>query len=123
MVVIRLRRGGRRHDPHYRLVVQEKRSKLNGAYIENLGHYHPTDPQKQLVIDQERAVYWLQQGAVASDTAINLLVKAGILDAEHRITKQGKPKTAEAPVEEAEAAPAEEPSSEEAPAEEAAPAA
>lgn len=94
MVVIRLRRGGRTHDPHYRLVAQEKRSKLNGAYIENLGHYHPTDPKKQLELNKERLEHWLKNGATLSDAATNLLVKAGILPAERRVVRLGVTKKA-----------------------------
>lgn len=128
MVVIRLRRGGRTHDPHYRLVAQEKRSKLNGAYIENLGHYHPTDPKKQLELNKERLEHWLNNGATLSDAATNLLVKAGVLPAERRVVRLGVTKKAvteeiatekEAPAEKAEGEEvATEETPEEAPAEE-----
>lgn len=89
MVVIRLRRGGRTHDPHYRLVVQEKRSKLNGSYVENLGHYHPTDPKKALAVNKERLEYWLSQGAALSPSVTNILVKGGFLPPERRIVRLG----------------------------------
>jgi small subunit ribosomal protein S16 len=133
MVVIRLRRGGRTHDPHYRLVAQEKRSKLNGAYIENLGHYHPTDAAKKLEVNKERLEYWLSQGAMLSPTVTNILVKGGFLPADRQIVRLGVTKKAvvEAPAEEpaetkaetsaeesTEEAPAEETPAEEAPAEE-----
>lgn len=104
MVVIRLRRGGRTHDPHYRLVAQEKRSKLNGAYIENLGHYHPTDKDKKLEVNKERLEHWLSQGAMLSPTVTNILVKGGFLPAERRIVRLGVTKKAvveEAPAEKA----------------------
>lgn len=133
MVVIRLRRGGRTHDPHYRLVAQEKRSKLNGDYIENLGHYHPTDASKKLEVNKDRLEHWLSQGAVLSPTVTNLLVKAGLLPAERRIVRLGvtkKPEVAtadtkaeetkpeEGKTEEAAEAPVEETPAEETPAEE-----
>lgn len=89
MVVIRLRRGGRTHDPHYRLVVQEKRSKLNGSYVENLGHYHPTDPKKALEVNKERLEYWLSQGAELSPSVTNILVRGGFLPPERRIVRLG----------------------------------
>jgi len=119
MVVIRLRRGGRTHDPHYRLVAQERRSKLNGAYIENLGHYHPTDKAKTLEVNKERLEYWLSQGAVLSPSVTNILVKGGFLPKEKQIVRLGVTKKAvveEAPAEEAKTE--EKPETEEAPAEE-----
>lgn len=124
MVVIRLRRGGRTHDPHYRLVAQEKRSKLNGAYIENLGHYHPTDKDKKLEVNKERLEHWLSQGAMLSPTVTNILVKGGFLPADRQIVRLGVTKKAvvEAPTEEPAEAKAETPAeeaTEEAPAEDA----
>lgn len=120
MVVLRLRRGGRKHSPHYRLVVQEKRSKLNGAYIESIGHYHPTEAN-ELTIDKDRAKYWLGQGAQVSDSVVNLLVKEGILPKKQQIKKTFvKPADS---AEQSSATPAEEAGSADAtPAEEAAPA-
>ncbi|MDO8471535.1 MAG: 30S ribosomal protein S16 [bacterium] len=87
MVIIRLRRQGRSHDPHYRLVAQEKRSKLNGQYIEAVGHYHPTETKNELVIHKERVDHWLGQGAQLSDTVVNLLVREGLLPKERKISR------------------------------------
>ena len=113
MVVLRLRRGGRTHSPHYRIVAQEKRSKLNGAYIESIGHYHPTNSKDAVVIDKDRAKFWLASGAVPSETVTNLLVSEGILPKKAQIKRtKVMPKTEEsaeaAKPAEAEAAPAEE---------------
>jgi len=118
MVVLRLRRGGRTHSPHYRIVAQEKRSKLNGAYIESIGHYHPTNEKDALVIDADRAKHWLAQGALPSETVVNLLVKEGILPKTAHVKRtkvmpkvaEEKPVKEEAPAEEA---PAEEKADEE----------
>lgn len=88
MLVIRLRRGGKTHQPHYRIVVQEKRSKVNGKYIESLGHFHPIAKEdSQLVINKDRILYWLGQGAKPSDTLTNLLVRADILPATAKISR------------------------------------
>lgn len=107
MVVLRLRRGGRTHSPHYRIVAQEKRSKLNGAYIESIGHYHPTNSKDAVVIDKDRAKFWLAQGAMPSDTVTNLLVSEGILPKKAQIKRtKVMPKTEE-PAEVAKAADAE----------------
>lgn len=101
MLVIRLRRGGRKHQPHYRIVVQEKRSKLNGKYLESLGHYHPALKDKTLVVDKERATSWLKQGAQVSETVTNLFVKTGILPDSAKISRVysvKKKKTKEKPL-------------------------
>lgn len=122
MLVIRLMRTGKIHAPHYRVVVQEKRSKLNGKAVETIGHYHPAQANKELVIDKDRATYWLSKGAQPSDTVANLLVKDGVLGKEHKVhnfftptkVEKKKEEPKEAPVAE-EATPAEEaPAAEEA---------
>lgn len=80
MLTIRLTRTGKAHHPHYRIVVQEKRSKLDGKAVEIIGHYHPADKEKLVVIDKERAEYWISKGAQPSDTVTNLLVREKILE-------------------------------------------
>ena len=71
MVKIRLKRIGQRNRPSYRIVVTDSQRSRDGKYIESLGHYNPRD--KALVLDKERADYWLAKGAQASDTAGRLL--------------------------------------------------
>ncbi len=95
MLVIRLTRTGKAHDPHYRIVVQEKRSKLNGKSIDIVGHYHPAHPGKQLVVDQDKVRMWLAKGAQSSDTVTNLLVKVGVLDASKKVHNFYTPKPKE----------------------------
>lgn len=95
MLVIRLTRTGKVHSPHYRIVVQEKRSKLNGKALAILGHYHPAQADKQLVVDKEQAEKYLQQGAQPSETVNNLLVKAGVLDKSKKISLHFTPKPKE----------------------------
>lgn len=80
MVRIRLKRMGRRHKPSYRLAAVDVRAARDGRVIEELGFYDPcskgTEPSVKL--DQERIAYWLSVGAQPSDTAWNLIKKAGI---------------------------------------------
>jgi small subunit ribosomal protein S16 len=85
MLSIRLVRTGKTHSPHYRIVVQEKRSKLNGGSIAIIGHYHPASKDKLLVVDQDQARHWISKGAQASDTVTNLLVKVGVLDQSKKV--------------------------------------
>lgn len=120
MLAIRLTRTGKIHAPHYRIVVQEKRSKLDGKAVDIIGHYHPADKDKKLVIDHEKAKLWLGRGAQPSDTVTNLFVKEGLLDESKKVHHFYTPKPKEeAPV--AEEAPAAEASEESAEATEAEP--
>ena len=80
MLRIRLRRVGAKKQPSYRLVVADKRSPRDGAFVEIIGHYNPMTDPETVVIDEEKALHWLRQGAQPSETTARLLGKAGILD-------------------------------------------
>ncbi len=80
MVKIRLRRVGAKNRPSYRLVVADSRAPRDGAFINIIGHYDPLTDPETVVIDEEKALYWLRQGAQATNTAARLLSKAGILE-------------------------------------------
>ena len=74
MVVLRLKRMGRRHRPFYRLSAMDRRSPRNGRVIEELGWYDPlANEDKQLSINVERVDYWLSVGAQPSRTVCTLL--------------------------------------------------
>ncbi|HWG85841.1 MAG TPA: 30S ribosomal protein S16 [Deinococcales bacterium] len=82
MVKIRLARHGSVHNPHYRLVVADSRRPRDGGFIENIGHYDPRKKtENYLVVDLERARYWLGQGAQPTDTTRRLLKQAGLYKA------------------------------------------
>ncbi|MBI4085631.1 MAG: 30S ribosomal protein S16 [Candidatus Liptonbacteria bacterium] len=78
MLVIRLQRIGKKHQPSYRVVASEKRSKLGGPPVEDLGHYNPST--KKAVFKNERISHWLGVGAKPTPTVHNLLVKNGVLN-------------------------------------------
>ncbi len=79
MVKIRLMRMGAKKNPHYRVVVVDARKKRSSDYIESLGYYDPRKTvETPLKIDNERAQYWLGEGAQPTDTAIRLLEQAGV---------------------------------------------
>ncbi|MBS3741715.1 MAG: 30S ribosomal protein S16 [Candidatus Cloacimonetes bacterium] len=78
-VKIKLSRVGARKQPSYRVVVIDSRKKINGRYIEKLGHYDPKPDKFKFEIDKDRAMYWLEQGAIPSPTVKSLLKKDGIL--------------------------------------------
>ena len=80
MVKIRLRRVGAKKRPSYRLVVADVRAPSDGAFINIIGHYNPLTDPETLVIDEEKALHWLKQGAQPTATAARLLAKAGIIE-------------------------------------------
>ncbi|MBQ8693118.1 MAG: 30S ribosomal protein S16 [Synergistaceae bacterium] len=77
-VRIRLSRQGKKKAPFYRLVVADSRAPRDGKFIELIGTYNPMTDPAAVTIDEERALYWLSQGASPSDTARGLLKKQGI---------------------------------------------
>lgn len=80
MVKIRLRRVGAKKQPSYRIVAVDIRKPRNGAFIDAIGHYDPCTDPETVVIKEERALYWLQQGAQPTATVARLLAKAGITE-------------------------------------------
>ncbi len=73
MLSIRLRRTGSTKRPYYRVVVADSRAWRDGRFVEVLGHYDPRREPAVVKIDAERARYWLDKGAQASDTVRSLL--------------------------------------------------
>ena len=73
--MIRLARFGAKKKPSYRIVVKEKRSKRDGAYLENLGTYSPTRPTGDINLKLDRVRYWIQKGAQPTAT-VDRLIKA-----------------------------------------------
>jgi small subunit ribosomal protein S16 len=80
MLRIRLRRIGAKKKPSYRLVVADKRAPRDGAFKEIIGHYDPQTDPETIVVKEEKALHWLQQGAQPTETTARLLKKAGVLD-------------------------------------------
>jgi small subunit ribosomal protein S16 len=75
-VRIRLRRMGRKKQPHYRIVVADSLSPRDGRFVESLGYYKPLSRPARLVLDMERVDHWLGQGAQPSGTVKSLITKA-----------------------------------------------
>ena len=80
MVKIRLRRVGSKKKPSYRLVVADSRAPRDGAFIDIIGYYNPLTDPETVVIAEDKARHWLEQGAQPTDTAARLLAKAGIIE-------------------------------------------
>jgi small subunit ribosomal protein S16 len=78
MVKIRLMRMGSTKRPFYRVVVADSRSPRDGRFIENIGKYHPLEEPSLVEIDEDRALYWLSQGAQPTEQVHSLLKVRGI---------------------------------------------
>ena len=75
MLKIKLTRFGKKHQPSYRIVISEARSKRDGKYIESLGFYNPLSKQKKVKINKEKYQEWLNKGAQPTDTVRRLVEK------------------------------------------------
>jgi small subunit ribosomal protein S16 len=80
MLKIRLRRTGARHQPSYRIVVADVRAARDGAFVDYLGHYNPRTDPPTVVIDEDKALKWLRQGAQPTDAVRQMLDRLGTLD-------------------------------------------
>ena len=80
MLRIRLRRVGAKKQPSYRVVVADQRAPRDGKFVEIIGHYNPRTEPITFHIEEERALYWLGEGAQPSEPVERLLRKGGTLD-------------------------------------------
>jgi small subunit ribosomal protein S16 len=69
-------RTGAKKRPSYRIVVKEKQSKRDGAYLENLGTYNPTREPAEITLKSDRVQYWISKGAQPTDTVRRLIKQA-----------------------------------------------
>lgn len=93
-VKIRMKRMGRTHLSFFRVNAVDARFPRDGRVIEELGYYDPTnkDASKQFVVNLDRCKYWLDNGAIPSETVSSMLKKQGV---EHKglvLPRPGKPK-------------------------------
>ncbi len=77
MVAIRLRRGGTKKKPFYRIVAVDSRKKRDGAVLEILGYYDPKTDPTTVKVDLEKYNKWVERGAQVSEAVKNLVKKAG----------------------------------------------
>lgn len=73
MLKIKLARFGKKNQPHYRIVVNEERSKRDGRYNQELGIYAPTQKPKTLEVNIELYKEWLKKGAQPTPTVASLV--------------------------------------------------
>ena len=78
-VKLRLMRMGAKKRPFYRIVATDSRSRRDGEYLELVGTYNPISDEKDVKINEEVALKWLNNGAIPSDTVRNLFKDEGIM--------------------------------------------
>jgi small subunit ribosomal protein S16 len=87
---IRLTKVGSVHQPLYRVVVAEARSRRDGAAVEIIGTYHPASKGNPVKLEMDRVEYWLSKGALPTNTMHAMIKKA-------RRSAAAKSETAPAP--------------------------
>ena len=87
MVRIRLRRVGLKKQPSYRIVITDKRSPRDGRFIEIIGHYNPRTRPNTDIVDEARALYWLDNGAQPTDAVRRILERTGTWERFERLRK------------------------------------
>jgi small subunit ribosomal protein S16 len=80
MLKIRLRRVGAKKQPSYRIVVAKSESPRDGRFVEKIGFYNPRTEPHTVDFDEERALYWLSQGAQPTQAVARFFEKAGTLE-------------------------------------------
>ncbi len=79
MVKLRLKRMGAKKAPFYRIVAADAKTRRDGREIEVIGTYDPTKNPVVISVDEEKALDWLNKGAIPSDTVRSILSKNGIM--------------------------------------------
>lgn len=99
-VKLRLRRIGRKKIPVFSIVAADQRKARDGRYIEDIGRYFPLREPAEVRLDEDRALYWLENGAQPSDTVRSILHRRGIMLHHHMKKKGESPSDIEEAVEE-----------------------
>lgn len=76
MLMIRLRRGGAKHNPVYRVVVSDSRKSMDSDYLDQVGFYDPNLEPPEIRLDLEKVEEWRGKGAGVSETVRSLIRKA-----------------------------------------------
>ena len=77
-VRIRLARMGSKKKPFYRLVAANSEAPRDGKFLEILGYYDPMKDPAVIKIHEDKVKYWIEQGALLSESAGALLKKQGL---------------------------------------------
>lgn len=99
MLTIRLTRIGKKKQPSFRLVVQEKGRDPWGKALDIVGFYNARTKPKTLTLKEDRINHWISKGAQPSPTVYNLLVEAKLIKGEKKNNTTGDKKRPAAKVE------------------------
>lgn len=80
---IRLQRHGRKNYAFYPIVIADSRAPRDGRFIERIGSYNPNTNPATISLNFERALYWVNCGAIPTDTVRNILSREGVMLMKH----------------------------------------
>ena len=80
---IRLQRFGKKGRPYYHVVIADSRAPRDGKYIEKIGIYNPNTNPALIELDNDRALNWLQTGAIPTNTVNAILKYTGVVYKNH----------------------------------------
>lgn len=80
---IRLQRHGRKGYAFYPIVIADSRAPRDGKFIERIGSYNPNTNPATISLNFERALYWINAGAIPTDTVRNILSREGVMLMKH----------------------------------------
>ena len=89
-VKIRLKRMGAKKSPFYRIVAADSRMPRDGRFLEVVGTYDPVKGSDKVTVSEEKALKWLNNGAIPTDTVRSILSKQGIMKKYAESKKVGK---------------------------------
>jgi small subunit ribosomal protein S16 len=82
-VKIRLKRHGSKKRPFYFIVVADARAPRDGKFIQKIGTYNPLTHPATVLIDRQKSLEWLNNGAQPTDTVRKILSTKGVLYLKH----------------------------------------
>ena len=80
---IRLARHGHKDYAFYHIVVADSRSPRDGRIIERIGSFNPNTNPAAVILNFDRALYWVGVGAQPTDTVRTILSNEGVLLMKH----------------------------------------
>ena len=80
---IRLQRHGRKGYAFYPIVIADSRAPRDGRFIERIGSYNPNTDPATVSLNFERALYWVNCGAIPTDTVRSILSREGVMLMKH----------------------------------------
>jgi small subunit ribosomal protein S16 len=89
---LRLRRAGKKKAPIYHIVAADSRTARSGKFLEIVGRYEPLKNPEGVSTKDARVVYWLNKGALPTETVRGLLRRSGLW-LQWTLSKRGLPET------------------------------